>query len=134
MLYSRCSLNFALGIVLSKICQATKSYKIEAYVQRTFYIYLILQFLYVKGFILNFGVMNEHFFCIKLNYCMGEKVLSNFKIISKPSRRKYIRVCDLNKLMYQDTFYMISTSKGLLSLSECFYLNIGGEILCQLLF
>lgn len=61
----------------------------------------------------------------------GEKVIRTIKRISKPGRRVYKTVKDLQKKVLGGLgISIVSTSKGLITDRECRELNVGGEVLC----
>jgi small subunit ribosomal protein S8 len=96
-----------------------------------------LELLKKNNYIIDFKI-NELNLLIDLAYSNinGELIplLFLIKIISKPSWRKYCDVKQLKKLMnFFNGDYIISTSKNLLLASDCIKLNIGGELICQII-
>ena len=95
----------------------------------------ILNVLWDEGFI-NGYTINEHY-CNKLEiylkYIKNEPCIKIIKAISKPSRRIYINKEKIWKLDSSVCLFILSTSKGVLSLSQCKKLNIGGELICYVL-
>ena len=57
----------------------------------------------------------------------GTPAVSSIQFVSKPSRRVYLSAKQIWKLDSSKTFIIFSTSKGLLSISECKKNKIGGE-------
>ncbi len=55
--------------------------------------------------------------------------VSNLKLYSKPSLKKYTKLPELIKLSKETYLGIISTSKGLKTLNEAILLKLGGEIL-----
>ena len=64
---------------------------------------------------------------IFLKYKNGIPVIKSFKIISKPSKKKYYSTKQIWKMNSNKTFSVISTSKGLKSLFDCKKEKLGGE-------
>lgn len=56
----------------------------------------------------------------------------NFKRVSKPGQRIYIKSEDLKPLMSGLGIRVISTSKGLMTNNEAKKQNIGGELICEI--
>lgn len=61
---------------------------------------------------------------------MGE--FSNFRRISKPGQRIYVKKEDINKVRSGLGIAIISTSKGLMTNSEARKANLGGELICEI--
>jgi small subunit ribosomal protein S8 len=59
-------------------------------------------------------------------------LINSVNSISKPSRRVYIRVINLLKLSSENIEYILSTSKGVLSIKHALKLRVGGELLFKL--
>lgn len=57
--------------------------------------------------------------------------LSDFKMISKPSRRVYIKVKDIKKTKGGYGISIISTPKGIMTGEEAKKNKVGGEIICE---
>ena len=88
----------------------------------------ILRAMYKNGLVQSFNV-KDFFFIIKLRYVYLFSVLNNLKIISKPSIKKYLKYSDLVKLKDNKNLYFFSTAKGILTLSECKKVGLGGTLL-----
>ena len=89
----------------------------------------ILNFLWDEGFILGYKIIkkNPNKLKIFLKYHKGYPVINSIKIVSKPSLRVYYSLKKIWKLDSSKDVVIISTSKGLLSISECKKKKIGGE-------
>ncbi len=68
---------------------------------------------------------------IELKYFEGKPVISEISRVSKPGRRVYSKVNDLQKNYNGLGIYILSTPKGVLSDHEARKENVGGEILCK---
>jgi ribosomal protein S8 len=97
----------------------------------------ILDILYRNGIILKFRIISK-LNCIRvsLKYCKNAPVFFNMKIISKPGCRKFISLNRLS-LLYNGHafggFFIISTSKGLLTSNDClFSRRVSGELLLKI--
>ena len=66
-----------------------------------------------------------------LKYDMeGQPIIRDIKRVSKPGRRMYSPVEDLPNVMGGMGIAVVSTSKGIMSDSDCRKEKVGGEILC----
>jgi small subunit ribosomal protein S8 len=68
---------------------------------------------------------------IELKYFEGEPVIRNVKRVSKPGRRVYSKINDLNPVYNGLGIAILSTSKGVMSDAEARTANVGGEVLCE---
>jgi small subunit ribosomal protein S8 len=64
-------------------------------------------------------------------YHEGEPVIRTIKRISKPGRRVYSKVKDLQRPFNGLGIAVLSTPRGVMSDVEAREANVGGEILCQ---
>ena len=93
--------------------------------------------LYKIGILRSFHILNkENLILVYLKYKKnGKPLIYDIKLISKPSRRVYwnLTMLSQNYSKYSlSTFYIISTSKGLITSNEALlYKNISGEVLCK---
>ena len=94
--------------------------------------YLVLKLLYNEGFIQSFSVKlgpKTHYFSVSLRYSLNKSVLSNLRIISKPSLLRYLNYVDICKLSSNIFFAAVSTDKKFISLHDCKQYRLGGQIL-----
>ena len=94
----------------------------------------VLEVLKREGFIRNFEEKEIkpgiNFFEIELKYYEGRPVISEIKRISKPGRRVYSSIKNLQKTYSGLGISILSTPRGVLSDNEAREANVGGEILC----
>jgi small subunit ribosomal protein S8 len=83
-----------------------------------------LDILWDEGFISGYKMLSMHKLKIYLKYKNGNSVISSIKVISKPSLRVYYSVKELKKLKKN---LILTTHKGIKTISNCKRLNIGGE-------
>jgi len=91
----------------------------------------ILKIFKKKGVIKDFEKIEEgkkSFLRITLNY---PAKYTNFKRISKPGRRIYIKAKDIQLVKQGYGFGIISTSKGIFTESEAKKQNLGGEYILE---
>jgi len=89
-----------------------------------------------EGFITQFAVTKAKpadSLKIELKYgANGEKVISSIRRMSRPGRRIYKGVGDMEPVLNNMGIAIVSTPKGILSDRECRSQNVGGEVLCTI--
>ena len=93
----------------------------------------ISQILKENGFITSFEVFGDTLakktIKIILKYKKnGIPIISKLERVSKPSKRIYIKKCNIPKVLNGYGISFISTSKGLISGKEARVKNVGGEL------
>ena len=86
---------------------------------------------YIRGFSwaeLRAGIPE---FTIELKYDENKPVIREIHRVSKPGRRVYSKIKDLEKVYGGLGISILSTPRGVLSDAEARAANVGGEILCQ---
>jgi small subunit ribosomal protein S8 len=68
---------------------------------------------------------------VELKYHEGEPAIKEITRISKPGRREYSPIRDLNPFYNGLGIKILSTSKGVFSDYEARQQNVGGEVLCR---
>lgn len=68
---------------------------------------------------------------VELKYHEGEPAIKEIARISKPGRREYSPIRDLNPFYNGLGIKILSTSKGVFSDFEARQQNVGGEVLCR---
>jgi small subunit ribosomal protein S8 len=77
-------------------------------------------------------VKSEHeYLSLELKYENNKGVITEFKIVSKPSRHMYTGVEDIKPIRSGYGIAVISTSKGVMSSKEARKQGLGGEILFE---
>lgn len=129
--------NFNLADLLVRINTAYRAHLVSIKVIKTKFIINFLYLLYKMGLIKSFHILNkEKLILVYLKYKQdGKPLIHSIDLISKPSKRVYWSLNILSKHYKKyafSTFYIISTSKGLITSNEALlYKNISGEILCR---
>ena len=72
------------------------------------------------------------FFKIELKYYNGKPVISEIKRVSKPGRRVYSSIKNLQKTYNGLGVSILSTPRGVMSDNEAREANVGGEVLCTI--
>ncbi len=86
---------------------------------------------YIRGFeryVVRDGVEE---LSVELKYNEGEPVINEIQRVSKPGRRVYAKIKDLDKVYNGLGISILSTPRGVMSDQEARQANVGGEILCQ---
>ena len=73
-----------------------------------------------------------NFFEIELKYYNGKPVISEIKRVSKPGRRVYSSIKNLQKTYNGLGISILSTPRGVMSDNEAREANVGGEVLCTI--
>lgn len=68
---------------------------------------------------------------LTLKYLDNQGAISGVKIISRPSRRMYIKADEIKPVRSGYGMAIVSTSKGIMSSREAKKLGLGGEIMCE---
>ncbi len=68
---------------------------------------------------------------IELKYHEGTPVIRKIARVSKPGRRVYSRIGDLQRVYNGLGISILSTPRGVMSDNEARAANVGGEVLCQ---
>ena len=96
----------------------------------------VLEVLKREGFIRNFEEKEMrpgiNFFEIELKYYNGKPVISEIKRVSKPGRRVYSSIKNLQKTYNGLGVSILSTPRGVMSDNEARQANVGGEVLCTI--
>ncbi len=100
------------------------------YIIKTKICFNILTLLYKEGYINGFKVCEQNNLIeVYLKYINNLPVITDIKIISKPSKKIYSRVKDLDK----KSKIVLTTSKGILMNKDAKFFNIGGKMLFQII-
>jgi small subunit ribosomal protein S8 len=68
---------------------------------------------------------------VDLKYNEGSPVINKIERVSKPGRRVYAKIKDLQKVYNGLGISILSTPRGVMSDQEARQANVGGEVLCQ---
>jgi len=68
---------------------------------------------------------------IELKYHEGQPVISEIQRVSKPGRRVYSKISDLQRVANGLGISILSTPRGVMSDAEARTQHVGGEVLCQ---
>lgn len=96
----------------------------------------VLSILYELGFIAGFKIINLKETLVFLRYLHNFSVFRNLLPISKPSKfifisKKQLNYYNFNKRNF-NSFFLISTNKGILTDKQCISLGIGGKLILEI--
>jgi small subunit ribosomal protein S8 len=95
----------------------------------------VLDVLQAEGFIRGYTRVeldnNKADLEIELKYFDGDPVINKIRRISKPGRRVYSSVSDIEPVRNGLGISILSTPKGVMSDAVAREQNVGGEVLCQ---
>jgi small subunit ribosomal protein S8 len=128
---------YILGDVVVRLKVGMLGHFSNVYIPRTTISMDLVKILYqnglIRGFYLDF-VRDQ--ILVYLKYHLGNPVLKDIKIVSRPGKRAF---WTLNKLSLKynlrnfSGFYILSTSRGLLTSHQCLLsYRIGGEVLLKI--
>ena len=130
------SMSDTLGDMLTRIRngQTTKKKIVDAPASR--FRKNVLEVLKREGFIRNFEEKEMkpgiNFFEIELKYYNGKPVITEIKRVSKPGRRVYSSIKNLQKTYNGLGISILSTPRGVMSDNEAREAKVGGEVLCTI--
>lgn len=90
----------------------------------------VLDVLLQEGYIESFEAKGLEII-VRLKYEKNQSIISDFIIVSKPSRRIYKKLGDIPSFYNGLGVTIMSTSKGVMSDAQAMGAGIGGEVLCQ---
>jgi len=86
---------------------------------------------YIRGFSEAMEAAKAPELTIELKYDEGTPVIKEITRVSKPGRRVYSKIQNLQKVYGGLGISILSTPRGVLSDGEARAANVGGEVLCQ---
>lgn len=86
---------------------------------------------YIRGYSKVEHANNKRDFEIELKYFDGRPVIQSMRRVSKPGRRVYSGVRDVEPVRNGLGISILSTPKGVMSDTAAREHNVGGEVLCQ---
>jgi len=112
-----------------------KKKKNKIFVKKTKNIIFVLNFLYKEGYIKNYKIINDSKICIFLKYVLNESIFHDI-IYYKPSRKIFFtkkKMCNfIRNKKWLGSNYILYTSKGLLSLTQCIKYNLTGILMFKI--
>jgi len=126
--------NFALADLIARLNISSKKRLVSVRVVFTKFSLNVLH-IFLKNGIINGLTIENNYITVYLKYYMLKPVFREITIVSRPGKRVYWTLNFLS-LKYNianfSGFYVISTSKGLLTSNDCLLgLNASGEIMLK---
>ncbi len=129
------SMTDPLGDMLTRIRNGQRAYKDQISSPASKLRSNVLDVLKREGYIRDYSQRELHSgiseISIELKYHDGQPVIRNISRVSKPGRRVYSKIKDLQRVYNGLGIAIISTPRGVLSDNEARNQNVGGEVLCQ---
>ncbi len=95
----------------------------------------IARILQEEGYIRSYKYLEDQkqgMLLISLKYGGGrERVIAGIKRISKPGRRIYVNKTEVPRVLNGLGIAIVSTSRGVMTASQCRRAGVGGEVLCH---
>jgi small subunit ribosomal protein S8 len=85
---------------------------------------------YIRGYELRQDERSLPELRIELKYHEGEPVIKELQRVSRPGRRVYSKISDLQRVYNGLGISILSTPRGVLSDGEARAQNVGGEVIC----
>ncbi len=85
---------------------------------------------YIRGYELQQDERSLPEVRIELKYHEGEPVIKDLQRVSRPGRRVYSKIKDLQRVYNGLGISILSTPRGVLSDGEARAQNVGGEVIC----
>jgi ribosomal protein S8 len=112
---------------ISLLKNCSMSNKSSVLVAKNSFVLNCVECLYKEGLILSYLVINEkNKILIKLRSVNSYVLTNKLKLVSKPSKPIYLKYSDLCRISLKNKVGFLSTSKGILTLTECKKKRIGG--------
>lgn len=122
--------------MLTRIRNAVKAGHIRVDISPSKMKVAIARILKNEGFIKNFKIIDykkQKILRLYLKYGPGKQsAIIHLKRISKPGRRVYIKAAELQPVLNNVGFWILSTSKGIITNRVAKKLNVGGEVICEI--
>jgi len=124
-----------LGDMLTRIRNGQRAHKEVIECPRSNLRESVCRVLQDEGFIRGFKVVdngnNKQALSIELKYDEGKPVIRELKRVSKPGRRIYSKIKDLQPFYNGLGIAVVSTPHGVMADHKARSENVGGEVLCQ---
>jgi small subunit ribosomal protein S8 len=122
-----------IGNVLTKIRNASQTYKEQVEVPYSKIVYDLLRIIQKEGYIKNFKRVEDKkqgTVKIYLKYINKERAITGLKRMSSPGLRMYRNTTKIPKVLEGYGIAILSTNRGILTDKEARAQNVGGEVIC----
>ena len=126
--------NYYISSLINRFNLGKKHNKQYFIIEKTRNIEIILKLFFKENLISNY-LHHKNYFIVFLKY-NSNFLIKYVKIGSRPGKRLYISLYKLKSLIHQNplSFFVLSTTSGILHSRDALKLNIGGELLFKLTF
>ena len=128
------SMNDPIGDMLTRIRNASlrgkSTVSTPASTLRARVLDVLLSEGYIRGYEKKTTENGQGELVISLKYFEGEPVIREIKRVSKPGRRVYMSIKDIQPVRNGLGVSIVSTPKGVMSDANARAANVGGEVLC----
>jgi small subunit ribosomal protein S8 len=127
--------NNSLNFMFSLINNASVCNKGDIRVPNTKKNLRVLSVLYREGLIRGFVIENVKNIIVHIKFTgsVNKPVIRHIQSISTNGRPFWANVKTLSKLAHTNEIFLITTAKGVLTLSEALLHNVGGFIFCKII-
>jgi len=115
------------GLLVSKRSVTMPSSKIRVAMTQ-----ILLDEGFIKGFTVDTSVPHREALTIQLKYVSGEPVIHELTRASKPGRRYYSKMKNVQPVVGGLGISILSTNAGVITDKKAKKLNVGGEVLCTI--
>lgn len=125
---------YTIGDFLISLKNANKAYKKELIYSYSKAVYSIAKILEKQDLLKKITLKqekNKKTLIVELKYEKNLPVITNIKLISRPSVHHYLAKNKLKKAG-RDALGIISTNQGMMTITEAQKKGIGGEFICQI--
>lgn len=122
--------NYTIGDFLIRLKNASMAGKKEVVMPKSKLVVSLAELLKSKGYIRDIDV-GEKEVLVSLAYHKKQPVLADVKVLSKPGLRVYKKAREL-KQKKGVSWFIVSTSKGLMSSAEAAEKSLGGEVIAEI--
>lgn len=128
---------YRLNDCLKRIENASLQKKSQVIVFKNKLVILVLYFLYKEGYINGFSILNTTQIVVFLKYVENKPMFKKFKIFLKPGRKTYMKWNEITKYyknnMNISSKFVLSTSNGIMNLTQSYMKKFGGLLLFKII-
>jgi ribosomal protein S8 len=115
----------------ARLKKNSQNYKKSVIVKKTKPVVSFLNLLYKEGFIEKFFILDTNQVMIYLRYQNYSSLINEFQFFSRTHKEIFCKLPILLKYKAKNSFYILYTNKGFISLDEACVLKIGGQLICK---
>lgn len=126
--------NFIIGLLIRRLGLSLQHNKEYFIIKKTKNIELILKILFKENFIKTYFNYKNNFIVFLKYQPKSFSILKSIKVVSTPGNKYFVNFKKLSSIIHQNplSFFIISTSYGIIGSREAIRLNVGGELLFKI--